>query len=139
MARIEFKTASNPLEVLEPQIFEPEFDDDSIEPFRVRDLITKLVAESVRDFHVREKDRAIQFLTPERIDQGLEQGRFGSPREEAQRVETDVAIGQALQAFEDKLYLLFIDDTEKRSLEELVVLQPETVVTIIRLTALAGR
>ena len=60
-------------------------------------------------------------------------------REERQTVDADLAIGQALQAFEDGLFLLFVDEEEKKTLEDLVILTPETRIRVIRLTALAGR
>ena len=138
MGRVEFQSPSGrTLEVL-PIVGEPFDETDGSEPFRVRDLIAKLVSECVRDFHLREKERAFTFLTPEAIQKGLEKGKFGSSREERQKVDVDEAVGQALQAFEDRLYLLFVDKAEKRSLEDIVRLQPDTVVTVIRLTALAG-
>jgi hypothetical protein len=57
-----------------PFDFEPFDDADGSDPFRVRHLIAKLVSESVKDFHLREKDRAFSLLTPEKIEQGLEKG-----------------------------------------------------------------
>ena len=122
-----------------PISIEPLDDHGDSAPFRVRHLLTKLVTESVRDFHLREKDRTFAFLTPEKIEQGQAKGKIGSPREEQQEVNLDNAIGQALQAFEDRLYLLFVDKIEKKKLDDLVRLQPDTEITIIRLTALAGR
>ena len=129
-------TSGKVLETL-PIGFEPSDDIGGSNSFRVRDLIEKLVRESVRDFHLRERDRTISFLTPEKIEKGVAVGKFGSPREEAQTVDIDNAIGQALQAFEDQLYLLFVDKAEKKALEEVVFLAPETNITVIRLVALS--
>jgi len=122
-----------------PIVDEPFDETDGSEPFRVRHLIAKLVFECVRDFRMREKERAFSILTPESMQAGMKAGKIGSPREESQEVDLDIATGQALQAFEDRLYLLFVDNAEKRTLDEIVLLQPDTVVTVIRLTALAGR
>lgn len=119
--------------------FEPDFGDSDGSPYRVRDLIAKLVRESVRDFHLREKGDAFAVLTSEAVAEGLRKGKFGRGREEAQTVDLEAATGQALQAFEDGLFLLFVDDEEKRSLEEAVYLRPDTRITLIRLTALTGR
>lgn len=139
MITVEFKSASNKRSDVVPFNFDPDVDDNGgNEPFRVRDLISKLVNESIRDFALREKDRVVGFLTPAKVDQGMTTGKFGSPREDAQVVDLDEAVGQALQAFEDGLYLLFVDESEKRELDELVVLQLNSKVTLIRLTALAG-
>lgn len=119
--------------------FEPDEEGAGGEIYRVRHLIAKLVQESVRDFHLREGESPLRVLTPEAIEEGLRKGKFGRAREERQRVDLDQATGQALQAFEDGLYLLFVDDEEKRSLEDPVHLRPDTKITVIRLTALSGR
>ena len=139
MAVVEFQSIASRNVDVQPFVFDPDFDENESNPFRVRHLIEKLVSETVRDFHLREKERAFQFLTPESIAKGVKTGKIGSPREERQHVDVDLAIGQALQAFEDGLYLLFVDQVEKKSLEELVSVQPDTTITIIRLTALAGQ
>ncbi|MDX2065121.1 MAG: hypothetical protein SFX74_05205 [Fimbriimonadaceae bacterium] len=138
MPTLEFRSASGKRLPVAPIGFEPFDDHGQNDPFRVRDLIEKLVNESVRDFHRRESDRPLALLTSEAIAEGLWTGKFGSPREDGQRVQVDVAVANALQAFEDKLYLLFVDDVEKRSLDELVNLQPDTRLVLIRLTALSG-
>jgi len=138
VVKVEFQSGTGKTLDVVPIAFEPFEDFEGSGSFRVRHLIAKLVSECVRDFQLREKDRAFAILTPEKIQKGLESGKFGSPREERQEVDLDEAIGQALQAFEDRLYLLFVDKVEKQSLDDLVVLQPETAITIIRLTALAG-
>ncbi len=139
MAVVEFQSISGRSADVQPFVFDPDRDDLNSDPFRVRHLITKLVSETVRDFHLRERERAFEYLTPEGITEGLRKGRIGSPREDRQKVDPDMAIAQALQAFEDGLYLLFVDQIEKKSLDEIVQLMPDTVVTVIRLTALAGQ
>lgn len=139
MIWVEGKSPGSKAPSFAPFGFEPDFDPADGSPYRVRDLIAKLVRESVRDFHHREGASAVAVLTNEAIAEGLRKGKFGRAREEAQAVDLDAATGQALQAFEDGLYLLFVDEEEKRSLEEAVYLRPETKITLIRLTALSGR
>jgi hypothetical protein len=138
MVTVTFQGASGRNLDIAPFGFDPIGDNETGDPFRVRHLITKLVVETLRDFHLREGARSFAVLTTEKIAEGLTKGRFGSAREEAQKVDVDQAIGQALQAFEDGLFLLFVDEIEKRDLEELVVLKIDSQVTIIRLVALAG-
>lgn len=138
VAQVSFLSSTGkPLEAF-PIGFEPFDEGSGSDPFRVRHLIEKLVHECIRDFNLREKDRAFSLLTQEKIDEGLRKGRIGSPREEKQEVNLDIAVGQALQAFEDRLYLLFVDRNEKRDLDEIVKLELDTEITVIRLTALAG-
>lgn len=138
MVTVEFQSASGARLDVAPFTFDPHFDTEESDDFRVRHLITKLVNESVRDFHGREARDRSRILTPDELAKGLAIGKFGSPREELQAVDVDEAVDQALQAFEDGLYLLFVDQIEKRELDERVALLPATNVTIIRLTALAG-
>lgn len=138
MIWVEGKSPGSKTPSFAPFGFEPDFDSSGGDVCRVRHLIAKLVFESVRDFHLREKEGAFGVLTQEKIAEGLAKGRLGRPREEAQTADLDQATGQALQAFEDGIYLLFVDGEQKRSLEEPVYLQPDTKITLIRLTALSG-
>lgn len=138
MITVDFQSVTRKSLDAQPFSFDPEWDESSSEPFRVRHLIAKLVAETVRDFHHRENARPFEILTHEKIEVAVAKGKIGIARDEKQSVDVENAIGQALQAFEDGLYLLFVDEHEKRDLEEIVRLQPETQVTIIRLTALSG-
>jgi hypothetical protein len=133
------KTFGSKVPSFEPFSFDPGSEGSDGEVFRVRHLISKLVTESVRDFRLRERENPLKVLTTEDIAAGLKKGRIGRAREEAQKVDLDLAIGHALQAFEDGIYLIFVDDEEKKSLEEPVSLGPETQVTLIRVTALSGR
>ncbi|MEZ0325960.1 MAG: hypothetical protein ACAH95_08630 [Fimbriimonas sp.] len=123
----------------EPFGFEPDWEEGDGNIYRVRHLIAKLVRESVREFQLREREGAFRILTPEKIVEGLLKGKIGKAREETQKVDLEQATGQALQAFEDGLYLLFVNEEEKRSLEEPVSLMPDTRIVVVRLTALAGR
>lgn len=138
MARVEVKSPLG--RSLGAWPFTPDFpgDEEGSRSLTLRDLITKLVREAVRDFHLNEKDAMRGVLTPEKLKQGLAKGKIGSPRVEPQEVDVEEAIGQAVQAFEDQLYLVFVDDLEKRNLEEVIFLQLDTEVTLIRLTALSG-
>jgi hypothetical protein len=47
-------------------------------------------------------------------------------------------VATALQAFEDGLYLVIIDEVERRSLDEPVHLAEDSQLVFIRLTFLAG-
>lgn len=48
------------------------------------------------------------------------------------------AIGTALRAFEDGLYLVILDGKEQRDLDEQVFPGPDSHVTFLRLVMLAG-
>ena len=122
-----------------PFALEPFEESSGSDDFRVRHLIAKLVHESVRDFHLKEREGAFKLLTAESLAAGLATGKIGRPRDEAQQVDVDGAVGNALQAFEDGLYLLFVDNVQKTTLDERVTLAVDSRVRLIRLTALSGR
>lgn len=121
-----------------PIDFVPEDDFSDSNPFRVRHLIEKLTRESVRDFELRQRESKFAFLSTELLQKSIEKGKIGRSYDELQSVDVEDAVANALQAFEDKLFLLFVDKSEKRDLEEPVILRPDTEIVLIKLTALAG-
>jgi hypothetical protein len=104
-------------------------------------MIALIVQGEVAVFRQRQADRRlIQVLTSREIAEGAERSKIISSESEVepQAVETDEAIATAWQAFEDGLYLVAIDRQEQRSLSQQVFLQPDSRITFIRLTLLAG-
>ena len=71
---------------------------------------------------------------------GKEAGKVeaGGSDVEPQEVDEDEAVENAIQAFEDGIYLVSIDDQECRELDSQVFLQDDSRLTFIRLTLLAG-
>lgn len=55
-----------------------------------------------------------------------------------QQVNVDEAVAVALQAFEDGLYFVFVDDAQQTNLDSEVFLKTDSNVVFLRLTALAG-
>lgn len=107
----------------------------------LRDLIDRIVRHEVQSFRQRQQDRQLlRALTARQIDAALETGKvtMGESEVEPQDVDEDAAVGTALQAFEDGLYLVAIDGTEYRELDRQVYLQSDSRITFIRLTLLAG-
>ncbi len=74
------------------------------------------------------------------IDEGLEKGKIESGASEVgvQEIDAEAAVGTALQAFEDGLFLVAVDDRQHRELDRQVFLQADNRITFIRLTLLAG-
>lgn len=73
----------------------------------------------------------------------IEQGAIGGKvdpgeRDLQQEVSVDQAIAVALQAFEDGLYFVFIDDVQQTQLDSEVFLKADSKVMFLRLTALGG-
>jgi hypothetical protein len=110
------------------------------EALTLRELITRIVHEEVRAFEQRQQERKlVRILTEKEIHAGLEKGRVDSGgRDLHQEVDADQAIATALQAFEDGIYLVFLDDEEQRELDRQVHLQPDSKLTFVRLVLLAG-
>ncbi len=107
---------------------------------RLRDLITRVVVEEVEAFRQRQEQRRLaRLMSPAEIQAGAASGKVDpGERDLGQVVDTEEAIGAALQAFEDGLYFVFIDDVQQTDLESEVYLKADSKVTFIRLVALAG-
>ncbi len=107
---------------------------------KLRDLISSIVADEVERFLKRQDERRLaRVLTPGEIEKGLRQGRVDSgERDLKQKVDVDQAVATALQAYEDGLYCVFIDDVQQTGLDSEVFLKPDSKVVFLRLVALAG-
>ena len=110
------------------------------EALTLRDLITRVVHHEVQAFDKRQEERKlVRILTEREIETGLQRGRVDSGgRDLRQMVDPDEAVGSALQGFEDGLYLVVLDEEEQRDLEKQVFLRPDSKLTFIRLSMLAG-
>ena len=110
----------------------------------LRDLIERIVREEVLAFTERQEQRRLaRVLTASQIDQAAEAGKIDmGGREPDQHVDTDLdaeqAVAVALQAFNDGLYYVFVDDAQQTDLAQEVYVRPDSRVTFIRLVALAG-
>jgi hypothetical protein len=106
----------------------------------LRDLIARVVRAEVEAFRTRQEERRlVKALSRADIDQGAAKGRIDmGGRELKQAVDEEDAVGTALQAFEDGLYLVIVDGEEQRDLDREVFVQPDSRVTFVRLAMLAG-
>lgn len=114
-----------------------DFGDDGL---TLRDMISRIVAEEVRAYEQRREVRKLdRVFSAREIEEGEKHGRIApEARESAAPPPLEVAIGTALQAFEDGLYLVIVDEVEQRELDRRVFLKPNSRVTFVRLTFLAG-
>lgn len=104
-------------------------------------LIERIVREEVRKFRQRQHDRQfLRALSAAEIEVAAERGKveMGESQVGVQDVDEDIAVANALQSFEDGIYLVAIDDEQKTQLEQQVFLQPDSRITFIRLTLLSG-
>lgn len=107
----------------------------------LRNVIDRIVRQEVIAFRKRQRDRQLlRALSAEQIDDGAAAGKIISGESEVkpQEVDDDEAVSVALQAFEDGIYIVAIDGSERRKLDEQVVLRDDTRITFVRLTLLAG-
>jgi len=107
----------------------------------LRDLIGHVVRAEVQSFRQRQEERrTFRALTARAIEQGAERGRIamGGSEVPVQPVDEDAAVAIACQAFEDGLYLVVIDDEHHRELDREIHVRPDSRVTFVRLTLLAG-
>ena len=107
----------------------------------LRNLLSQIVRHEVSAFHSRQEQRQfLQVLTKKQIESAAESGKIISGQSDVplQIVDEEEAVAVACQAFEDGLYLVVLDDEEQTKLDQQVYLQPESRLTFIRLTMLAG-
>lgn len=118
----------------------PPGEDDGGEPLTLRRLITRVVIHEVEMFKQRQEARqVVRILTERQIEEGMAKGRVDSGgRSLHQAINPEVAVGTALQAFEDGLYLVILDGEEQRELDREIHLQPDSHLVFVRLVMLAG-
>jgi hypothetical protein len=118
----------------------PPIDDHQGDHLKLRDLITAIVAREVDAFKTRQVERKLaRVMSKAEIDQGAQRGKIDpGERDLQQSVNIDESVGAALQAFEDGLYFVFIDEIQQTNLDGEVFLKTNSKVVFLRLTALVG-
>lgn len=119
----------------------PESDDDGDGGLTLRELISRIVRHEVQSFRKRQHDRQfLRALTAKEIEAAADQGKIQMGESEVGRQEIDEeqAVETALQAFEDGMYLVVIDEAERKHLDQQVFPTADSRITFIRLTLLSG-
>ena len=104
------------------------------------DFISILVEQQVAEFNARlEQPNLLPILNSVQIKEGLQKGKvdFGS-KYNSEKEEVEKAQANALLAFEDGLFAVFVDDEPIDKLNQQTKIKAESVVTFIRLTFLSG-
>ena len=123
----------------------PLFDDFSVSPpatgnLTLRSLVGHVVRQEVAAFNNRQAERRLlHALTAKQIDEGIAKGKVdpgGSALD--QKVDVDAAIAAAIEAFQDGLYLVVLDEIELKDIDAPVTLSEASRLTFIRLSLLAG-
>lgn len=106
----------------------------------LRELIARVVRAEVAAFRQRQRrDSLLRVLSPSEIHDAAARGRvLPGGRPASPEVDEEQAVAVALSGFEDGLYLVVIDGTEQRELDAQVYVRPDSRLTFLRLTFLAG-
>lgn len=113
---------------------------DGGEVLTLRILLTQIVLTEVEAFHTRqEQRRLINVLTKAEIEQKFLLGKIDMGGEDLnQEVNPQIAVGSALQSFEDGLYFVFIDDIQQHKLDSEVIVKSDSELLFLRLVPLVG-
>jgi hypothetical protein len=108
--------------------------------FTLAELLTQIVQTEIRAFRDRQSQRRLtKVLGLVEIETGAALGKIDSGGSDLdQVVDEQRAIENALQAFQDGFYLVFIDDQQQEDLTELVDLKANSELLFLRLTPLVG-
>lgn len=123
----------------------PLFDDFSVAPpvggeLTLRVLLGHIVRQEVAAFQARQAERRLlHILTARQIEEGLARGRVDSGDHALdQKVDVAQAIAAVIEAFQDGLFLVVLDEAELKDLDASVKLTDASRLTFIRLSLLAG-
>jgi len=114
--------------------------DDISQAPSLGEILARIVRVQVREFQERQADqRLTRFLTQTQIQTAAESGQVKMGGQDLKQfVDADHAIATALQAFQDGLYLVFVDESQYTQLDAVVPLQAHSQMTLVRLMLLAG-
>jgi len=106
----------------------------------LKDLITQMVQNEVERFNEsRENPEIVSFLSNQAISEKAQDGKigFGDIANRDKAIESE-AVENALLAFKDGLFVVFIDDEEIRELNQNIKIDESSEVVFMRLTFLTG-
>lgn len=109
-------------------------------PESLRELIEQCVKNEVKRYNEKRKDiKLLSFLSPIEIEEQSETGKIGfGDIENTELAKIDEAVSNAILAFEDGLFVVFIDDNEIKNLDKVLSMNQNATITFIRLTFLTG-
>jgi hypothetical protein len=106
----------------------------------LRQLISGVVRDQIEAFRRRaSRHRLDRMLTATEIDDAAAGGKVDpGGRPLRADVDPDAAVGAALQAFQDAMYLVIIDGVEQTDLDAQVFVREDSQLVFVRLVFLAG-
>lgn len=109
-------------------------------PATLREVVVTAVRDEVANHAARERRRRlVRVLTADEVADGAARGKVDPEAHPAEDpVDADQAVAAALQAFDDGLYFVFVDDRQVEQLDDTIEVTDDTAVRFVRLVALAG-
>jgi hypothetical protein len=110
-------------------------------PLTLHALLETIVKSEVDAYNTRQRDaKFVRALTETDIEAGAERGKInpGGREVDAPLADTLNAQREAIQAFKDGLYYVFLNDTQLERLEDTVDTSAPMRLLFLRLVALAG-
>jgi hypothetical protein len=106
----------------------------------VAGLLTQIITAEIQSFGDRQAERRItKVLGLVEIEAGVALGKISSGGSDLEQVvDVQEAVENALQAFTDGFYLIFIDDEQQEDLTAVVELKADSELLFLRLTPLVG-
>lgn len=106
----------------------------------LEEFITEIVKSEVSKFNDKlENPLLVSFLSTKHIEEKAQEGKvaFGDNYNQERAIESE-AIENALLAFTDGMFVVFIDDEEIKDLNQNINITEATEVVFLRLTFLTG-
>jgi hypothetical protein len=115
--------------------------ENSTETLALQDFLTRVVLQELEAFKNRQEERKLaRVLSKEEIAVGAVRGKIdaGGLERDVQEVDPTSAVENALVAFKDGFYYVFVDEKQVLSLEENITLNDNSHVLFLRLVPLVG-
>lgn len=110
-------------------------------PNTLRELLVEIITQQVQQFNSKELETSfINYLTEQEMERHRMTGKIGFQSIYNDRnADPSKAVRTAIQAFEDGIFKVFVEEVELEQLDRSLLLKDGDVVVFIRLTMLAGR
>lgn len=135
---IETKTLGSRVRPFEP--WEVQFADANTETLTLKEFLRRIVLQEVEAFQLRQEERKLErVLSAEQINSAAKRGKVDmGGRDLEQTVNPTEAVENALLAFKDGIFYVFIDEQQIETLDTTITLYPHSHVLFLRLVPLVG-
>ena len=106
----------------------------SAERITVRDLIGQRVRHEVEEYNRRKPETFRGLVQPTESERTLNGYRLKQPR----AIDANTQLAKAIAAFAGNQIIVLVDDRQVESLDDEIVVRPDTRVSFLRLTPLVG-